>query len=155
VEKPCQKIGALIGAPLRTMGSARISLARQRTMEPGSRWNSHWNQRATWRNSYPPHKCCSYGPVDRLVAHGSMRSLVSPPSKLMPSFPTSPTIRGAPPSDSPVTLSELGPAPPWKSRADQVSPLAQVSPIRTEPLALLYNHGAWLHKRQRLPPAGP
>ena len=50
---------------------------------------------------------------------------------------------------------ESGPATPRKSRADQVSPLAQVSPILTEPLASLYNYGAWLHKRQRLLPAGP
>jgi hypothetical protein len=66
-------------------------------MEPRSPWNSHWSQRANWRNSHPPHKCCTYVPVDGLVAHGSTRSLVPPPSKLLPSFQSPPTIRGAPP----------------------------------------------------------
>jgi hypothetical protein len=155
VGKPCQKIGAFDWGPTTDhgCGDAFVSEAKDYGTQVAVELALESARKlAEFPSASQVLYLCTRRRASRARLHEVARTAAIEVAAQLPEPSHDPW---RPPSDSPATVSELGPAPPRKSRADQVSPLAQVSPILTEPLASLYNYGAWLHKRQRLLPAGP
>lgn len=122
MEKPCQKIGAFDWGPTTDhgCGDAFVSEAKDYGTQVAVELALESARKlAEFPSASQVLYLCTRRRASRARLHEVARTAAVEVAAQLPEPSHDPW---RPPSDSPATLSELGPAPPRKSRADQVSP---------------------------------